>query len=66
MSMRAFSKSSGACIPGLYATGNVAASTFGYCYPGAGASIAASFTFGWLAALYALDANASLAEAITG
>jgi 3-oxosteroid 1-dehydrogenase len=51
-------------IEGLYASGNVAASLFGYCYPGAGASIAASFTFGWLAALHALDATADLAAAL--
>ncbi|MEU2021298.1 FAD-binding protein [Streptomyces sp. NPDC016469] len=36
-------------IPGLYATGNCTASVMGRTYPGAGASIAASFIFGWLA-----------------
>jgi 3-oxosteroid 1-dehydrogenase len=36
-------------IPGLYATGNCTASVMGRTYPGAGASIAASFVFGWLA-----------------
>jgi 3-oxosteroid 1-dehydrogenase len=51
-------------IEGLYAAGNVAASLFGYCYPGAGASIAASFTFGWLAALHALHATQELAAAL--
>ena len=37
-------------IAGLYATGNSTASVMGGVYPGAGASIAASFVFGWLAA----------------
>ena len=37
-------------IPGLYATGNCTASVMGRTYPGAGASIGASFVFGWLAA----------------
>ena len=37
-------------IPGLYAIGNSTASVFGRCYPAAGASIAASFTFGFIAA----------------
>lgn len=37
-------------IPGLYATGNCTASVMGRTYPGAGASIAASFVFGWIAA----------------
>lgn len=40
----------GAPIPGLYATGNSTASVMGRCYPGAGASIAASFIFGYIAA----------------
>jgi 3-oxosteroid 1-dehydrogenase len=39
-------------IPGLYATGNSTASVMGGVYPGAGASIAASFVFGWRAALH--------------
>jgi 3-oxosteroid 1-dehydrogenase len=56
-------KTDGTPIPGLYAAGNVAATPFGYCYPGAGASIAASFTFGWVAALHALDTQAA-ADAI--
>ena len=41
-------------IPGLYATGNSTASVTGKTYPGAGASIAASFIFGWVSALHAL------------
>lgn len=40
-------------IQGLYAIGNTAASPFGRAYPGAGASIAASFTFGYIAAHHA-------------
>lgn len=40
----------GTPIAGLYACGNFAAPVFGRAYPGAGASIAASFTFGYLAA----------------
>jgi 3-oxosteroid 1-dehydrogenase len=40
----------GVPIPGLYATGNSTASVMGRCYPGAGASIAASFVFGYIAA----------------
>jgi 3-oxosteroid 1-dehydrogenase len=43
----------GSVIEGLYATGNCTASVFGRTYPGAGASIGASFTFGFLAALHA-------------
>jgi 3-oxosteroid 1-dehydrogenase len=41
---------SGKAIDGLYATGNCTASVVGRTYPGAGASIGASFTFGWIAA----------------
>jgi 3-oxosteroid 1-dehydrogenase len=40
----------GQVIPGLYATGNCTASVMGRTYPGAGASIGASFVFGWIAA----------------
>jgi 3-oxosteroid 1-dehydrogenase len=43
----------GSVIDGLYATGNSTASVFGRCYPGAGASIAASFIFAYLAARHA-------------
>lgn len=43
----------GTVIPGLYATGNSTASVMGRCYPGAGASIGASFVFAWLAAHHA-------------
>jgi len=47
----------GAPIPGLYATGNSTASVVGRCYPGAGASIAASFVFGYIAAHHAAGAT---------
>jgi len=43
----------GSIIEGLYATGNATASVFGRAYPGAGASIAASFVFGYVAAQHA-------------
>ena len=46
----------GSAIPGLYATGNSTASVMGRCYPGAGASIAASFVFGYIAARHAAGA----------
>ena len=39
---------------GLYATGNSTASVMGRCYPGAGASIGASFVFAWIAAHHAV------------
>ncbi|MEU1365532.1 FAD-binding protein [Streptomyces sp. NPDC005803] len=45
-------------IPGLYATGNCTASVMGRTYPGAGASIAASFVFGWLATHHMLQNTA--------
>ncbi|GAA1271230.1 hypothetical protein GCM10009609_37920 [Pseudonocardia aurantiaca] len=41
---------SDAPIPGLYATGNMAATVMGRTYPGAGASIANTMTFGYVAA----------------
>ena len=41
-------------VPGLYATGNSTASVFGRRYGGAGASIAASCVFAWLAAKHAI------------
>jgi len=46
-------KADGSFIPGLYATGNCTASVMGRCYPGAGASIASSYVFGYRAALHA-------------
>jgi 3-oxosteroid 1-dehydrogenase len=45
----------GQIIPGLYATGNCTASVMGRTYPGAGASIAASFVYGFIAAKHALN-----------
>lgn len=46
----------GSLIEGLYATGNSTASVMGRCYPGAGASIGASFVFGYRAAKHAAQA----------
>lgn len=46
-------RADGQPIPGLYVTGNAAAPVFGATYPGPGASIAASFVFGHLAARHA-------------
>ncbi len=40
----------GTCIEGFYATGNTTASVMGHSYPGAGATIAAAMTFGFIAA----------------
>ncbi|WP_210716606.1 FAD-binding protein [Amycolatopsis acididurans] len=44
---------SGAPIPGLYATGNMTATVMGRTYPGAGASIANTMAFGYIAARHA-------------
>jgi len=49
----------GAVIPGLYATGNTTSSVHGPSYPGAGASIGASLTFGFIAAKHAARSNAA-------
>lgn len=46
-------RSDGSAVPGLYATGNTTASVMGRTYPGAGASIAAAFTFAYIAAHHA-------------
>ena len=43
-------KTDGSVLEGLYATGNTTASVMGRSYPGAGATIAASMTFGFIAA----------------
>jgi 3-oxosteroid 1-dehydrogenase len=48
----------GDVIPGLYATGNCTASVMGRCYPGAGASIGASFVFAYVAAQHATGREA--------
>jgi len=45
-------------IPGLYATGNCTASVMGRTYPGAGASIGASFVFAYIGAKHMVDAAA--------
>jgi 3-oxosteroid 1-dehydrogenase len=50
-------KDDGSIIPGLYAIGNSTASVFGRCYPAAGASIGASFTFGYIAAHHSARSN---------
>lgn len=44
----------GGIIEGLYATGNTSASVMGNDYPGAGATIGPTITFGWLAARHAV------------
>jgi 3-oxosteroid 1-dehydrogenase len=43
----------GAPVPGLYATGNITATVMGRTYPGAGASIANTMVFGFVAARHA-------------
>jgi 3-oxosteroid 1-dehydrogenase len=43
----------GSPIPGLYATGNITATLMGRTYPGAGASIANTMVFGFVAARHA-------------
>ena len=47
-------RSDGTPIEGLYATGVSTASVMGGVYPGAGASIGPSLTFGYIAARHAL------------
>jgi 3-oxosteroid 1-dehydrogenase len=47
----------GSVIPGLYATGTTTASVMGRAYPGAGASIGPSFTWGYVAAKHAAHLN---------
>jgi 3-oxosteroid 1-dehydrogenase len=44
-------------IPGLYATGNITATVHGRTYPGAGASIANTTVFGYVAARHAAGAR---------
>ena len=48
---------SGVPIPGLYATGNVAASPMARSYPGGGSTLGPAMTFGYLAARHAMGAN---------
>jgi 3-oxosteroid 1-dehydrogenase len=47
----------GSIIPGLYATGTTTAAVMGRTYPGAGCSIGPSFTWGYVAAKHATNAN---------
>jgi 3-oxosteroid 1-dehydrogenase len=47
----------GAPIPGLYAIGNAAGSVMGGAYPGAGATLGAAMTFGYVAAGHIALAN---------
>jgi 3-oxosteroid 1-dehydrogenase len=51
-------RAGGGVIPGLYVCGNAAAPLFGRVYPGPGASIAASFVFGYIAARHAAGMKA--------
>lgn len=46
-------RADGSVIEGLYATGVTTASPMGNVYPGAGASVGPSMTFGWIAARHA-------------
>jgi 3-oxosteroid 1-dehydrogenase len=55
----------GAPIPGLYATGNITATVMGRTYPGQGASIAYTMTFGFVAARHAAGCN-PVADLVTG
>jgi 3-oxosteroid 1-dehydrogenase len=50
----------GSIIRGLYAAGNCTASVMGRVYPGAGASIANAFVFGYVAARHACAATGSV------
>jgi 3-oxosteroid 1-dehydrogenase len=47
-------RTDGSAIRGLYAAGNATAPVVGASYPGAGASIGGSLTFGYVAARHAL------------
>jgi 3-oxosteroid 1-dehydrogenase len=47
----------GSVIQGLYATGNTTASVMGRTYPGAGSSLGPSFTWGYVAAKHAANAD---------
>lgn len=52
----------GSPIPGLYATGTTTASVMGRAYPGAGCSIGPSFTWGFVAAIHAVQTSGSWQE----
>jgi 3-oxosteroid 1-dehydrogenase len=49
-------RESGEVIPGLYAFGNCSASVMGRSYPGAGATLSAAATFGYIAARHVTSA----------
>jgi 3-oxosteroid 1-dehydrogenase len=49
-------RTDGSIVSGLYAVGNATANVMGRAYPGAGASIAPSVVFGWIAARHAVGA----------
>ena len=53
-------RADGAPIQGLYATGVSTASVMGNVYPGAGASIGPSLTFGYVAAKHAASVGNQL------
>lgn len=55
---RAYSASTGAPIPGLYAAGNCSNGGPASCYPGPGATLGAALTFGYLAGVDAAGAGA--------
>lgn len=50
-------RADGSVIPGLYATGISTASVMGRVYPGAGSSVGPSFTWGYVAAKHAANAD---------
>jgi 3-oxosteroid 1-dehydrogenase len=50
-------RTDGSAVAGLYAVGNATANVMGQAYPGAGASIAPSLVFGWIAATHAVGAR---------
>lgn len=52
----------GAPIEGLYAVGNCAASPMGKSYPAAGATLGPGMTFGYLAALHAVNGTVDIAR----
>lgn len=52
-------RADGSVIPGLYATGNTAASVMGGTYPGAGSTLCPAMTFGYVAALDMAEAGTS-------
>ncbi len=56
----------GSVVPGLYATGNVAAPVMGESYAGPGATIGPAMTFGWLAAHDAAGVEAPVGSSWDG